>query len=50
MEIMERQKNALQKPNEIAAISDQNPKETLRKALEVGKEHFGLEFAIELPR
>jgi len=43
---IERQKNALQKLNEIASISNQSPKETLRQALEVGKEHFGLEFAI----
>ncbi|MDD2266915.1 diguanylate cyclase [Sulfuricurvum sp.] len=45
-EIVERQNNALQKLNEIAAISNLDPKETLLQALIVGKEYFGLEFAI----
>lgn len=46
IEIVKRQNNALHKLNEIAAISHINPKETLRQALIVGKEYFGLEFAI----
>ncbi|MDD5717389.1 MAG: diguanylate cyclase [Sulfuricurvum sp.] len=46
LESVERQNNALQKLNEIAAISKLDPKETLREALIVGKEFFGLEFAI----
>lgn len=46
LEIIERQNNALQKLNEIAAISDLSPKETLREALIVGKNYFGLEYAI----
>ncbi|MFY9141397.1 diguanylate cyclase [Sulfuricurvum sp.] len=46
LEIVERQNNALQKLNEIASISNINPKETLRQALIVGKEYYGLEFAI----
>ena len=44
IEIIERQNNALHKLNEIAAISHINPKETLRQALMVGKEYYGLEF------
>ncbi|ADR34333.1 diguanylate cyclase with PAS/PAC sensor [Sulfuricurvum kujiense DSM 16994] len=46
LEIVERQNNALQKLNEIAALSDLSPKETLREALIVGKNYFGLEYAI----
>lgn len=46
IEIVERQNDALHKLNEIAAISHINPKETLRQALIVGKEYFGLDFAI----
>lgn len=46
IEIVERQNNALHKLNEIAAISHIDPKETLRQALIVGKEYYGLEFAI----
>lgn len=46
LKIIERQNNTLHKLNEIAAISDITPKETLRKALQIGKEYFGLEFGI----
>ncbi|OHE05952.1 MAG: diguanylate cyclase [Sulfurimonas sp. RIFOXYD12_FULL_33_39] len=46
LQIIERQNNALHQLNEIAAISDISPLETLRKALEIGKEYFGLEFGI----
>ena len=46
IQIIERQNNALHKLNEIAAISKADPKETLREALIVGKEYYGLEFAI----
>lgn len=46
LEIIERQNSALHKLNEIAAISDITPKETLRRALEIGKKYFGLEYGI----
>ncbi|MGE4420050.1 MAG: diguanylate cyclase [Sulfurimonas sp.] len=46
LQIIERQNSALQELNEIAAISDISPIETLRKALEIGKNYFGLEFGI----
>ena len=46
LEIVERQNNALHKLNEIAALSNISPKETLREALMIGKEYFGLEFGI----
>ncbi len=46
LQIIERQNSALQELNEIAAISDISPRETLRKALEIGKDYFGLEFGI----
>lgn len=46
LQIIERQNSALQQLNEIAAISDISPIETLRKALEIGKSYFGLEFGI----
>lgn len=46
LKIIERQNNVLHKLNKIAAISDICPKETLRKALEIGKNYFGLEFGI----
>lgn len=46
LQVIERQNSALYKLNKIAAISDINPKETLRKALEIAKEYFGLEFGI----
>ncbi|MDD5157725.1 diguanylate cyclase [Sulfurimonas sp.] len=46
LQIIKRQNSALHELNEIAAISDINPKETLRKALEIGKKYFGLEFGI----
>lgn len=46
LQIIERQNSALQELNEIAAISNISPKETLRKALEIAKEYFGLEFGI----
>lgn len=46
LKIIERQNSVLHKLNEIAAISDISPKETLRKALDIAKEYFGLEFGI----
>ncbi|WP_345993812.1 diguanylate cyclase [Sulfurimonas sp. HSL-1716] len=46
LKTVERQNSVLHKLNEIAAISDISPIETLRKALEIGKEYFGLEFGI----
>ncbi|OIP57261.1 MAG: diguanylate cyclase [Helicobacteraceae bacterium CG2_30_36_10] len=46
LKIIERQNSALQELNEIATISDISPIETLRKALEIGKKYFGLEFGI----
>ncbi|EDZ62611.1 sensory box/GGDEF domain protein [Sulfurimonas gotlandica GD1] len=46
LKIIERQNSVLNKLNEIAAISDISPKETLRKALSIGKDYFGLEFGI----
>ena len=46
IQIIVRQNNALHKLNEIASISKADPKETLREALIVGKEYYGLEFAI----
>lgn len=46
LELVERQNDALHRLNEIASISDISPKETLRKALIIGKEYFGLEFGI----
>lgn len=46
LKIIERQNNVLHKLNEIAAISDITPKETLRRALEIGNKYFGVEFGI----
>ena len=46
LQIIERQNDALHKLNEIAAISDITPKDTLKKALLIAKEYFGLEFGI----
>ncbi|WP_373036122.1 diguanylate cyclase [Sulfurimonas sp.] len=46
LKIIERQNVTLQRLNEIASISNMSPKETLREALAIGKEHFGLEFGI----
>jgi diguanylate cyclase (GGDEF)-like protein/PAS domain S-box-containing protein len=46
LKIIERQNSVLHKLNEIAAISDISPKETLRRALDIAKEYFGLEFGI----
>lgn len=46
LKIIERQNDTLHKLNEIAAISDISPKETLRKALQIGTEYFGIEFGI----
>lgn len=46
LELIKRQNSALHKLNEITAISDISPKETLRYALEMAKEYFGLEFGI----
>ena len=46
LKIIERQNNILHKLNEIAAISDITPKETLRRALEIGNKYFGVEFGI----
>jgi diguanylate cyclase (GGDEF)-like protein/PAS domain S-box-containing protein len=46
LQLVERQNNALHELNEIAAISDASPIETLRKALAIGQKYFGLEFGI----
>ena len=46
LKIIERQNNVLHKLNEIAAISDITPKETLRRALKIGTKYFGIEFGI----
>lgn len=44
--IIKRQNETLHKLNDIASISNLTPKETLREALVIGKEYFGLEFGI----
>lgn len=46
LEVIKRQNATLHRLNEIASISKSSPKETLREALIVGKEYFGLEFGI----
>ena len=46
LEIIKRQNETLHKLNEIASISNLTPKETLKNALVIGKEYFGLEFGI----
>jgi len=46
IEIIERQNKTLHRLNEIASISNITPKETLRDALIIGKEYFGLGFGI----
>ena len=46
IEILERQKDVLKKLNDIVALSNDNPLETLRHSLVVGMEYFDLEFAI----
>ena len=46
LRIIKRQNETLHKLNKIAAISNISPIETLREALAIGKEHFGLEFGI----
>jgi diguanylate cyclase (GGDEF)-like protein/PAS domain S-box-containing protein len=46
LELVKRQNETLHKLNEIASISNLTPIETLREALIIGKEYFGLEFGI----